>query len=172
MSENEPSPQAPIEPEAPRRGFLKAVTNTLLLAPLVLPAALALEVMRKETPRQRPGRLPALPLAQIPEDAPIAWRLAWTEQIGAFRERVERLVFLRRSGDEVIALSSECTHLGCPVSFEASEGDEPGRFFCPCHKGWFGIDGEVLEGPPPTPLPRYKVLVPSDRSAPVEIELL
>lgn len=65
------------------------------------------------------------------------------------RARVPQTVFLIWDGkDSVRALSSICTHLGCRVSFDA----EARRFACPCHGGFYDVRGQVVGGPPPSPL--------------------
>jgi menaquinol-cytochrome c reductase iron-sulfur subunit len=51
----------------------------------------------------------------------------------------------------VIALSSRCMHLGCPVRWTAAAD----RFICPCHGGVYGFDGGVVGGPPVRPLDRF-----------------
>jgi len=51
----------------------------------------------------------------------------------------------------VIALSSRCMHLGCPVRWTAAAE----RFICPCHGGVYGFDGMVDGGPPVRPLDRF-----------------
>ena len=56
-------------------------------------------------------------------------------------------------GGEVRAFSAVCTHLGCVVRWEKGMD----HFFCPCHKGMFNKDGNVVGGPPPRPLKRYPV---------------
>lgn len=59
---------------------------------------------------------------------------------------------LRKSGDEVMVLSNRCTHLSCRVNW-----NEPQQaYICPCHDAAFGLEGEVLGGPPPRPLDRYE----------------
>ncbi len=72
--------------------------------------------------------------------------------------------WLRRVGErEFIAFSLNCTHLGCPVTWQ------PGAnlFMCPCHGGVYDSDGKVAGGPPPRPLSRYAVRIRGDQ---VEIE--
>lgn len=61
---------------------------------------------------------------------------------------------IRRSEDpnDLLVLSSRCTHLGCTVNWKA----ETQQFVCPCHDAQFSIDGAVLGGPPPRPLDRYE----------------
>jgi cytochrome b6-f complex iron-sulfur subunit len=59
------------------------------------------------------------------------------------------------TGEEFIALSTKCSHLGCNVFWKDLEK----KFFCPCHDGYFDSKGNVLSGPPPKPLSSYKVEV-------------
>ena len=47
-------------------------------------------------------------------------------------------------GDDFIALSSVCPHLGCQVRWEAQNN----RFYCPCHNGVFDPSGVATGGPP------------------------
>jgi cytochrome b6-f complex iron-sulfur subunit len=55
--------------------------------------------------------------------------------------------------------SAICTHLGCVV-----EWDQSRQFIlCPCHDGRFNaINGGVISGPPPAPLPQLTVTVEGD----------
>ncbi len=60
------------------------------------------------------------------------------------------IVVQLKSG-KVAAYSRRCTHLSCPVLWQAKND----RFYCPCHNGAFSAeDGSVLQGPPPRPLTR------------------
>lgn len=55
-----------------------------------------------------------------------------------------------------VAYSQSCTHLMCPVHYNAQDK----QLVCPCHSGYFNAeDGSVLAGPPPRPLPSYPVTV-------------
>ncbi len=61
----------------------------------------------------------------------------------------------RESPEEFIALSINCTHLGCPVRWLPNAR----LFMCPCHGGVYYPNGSVACGPPPKPLVRYPVRV-------------
>src|SRR5512132_1340506 len=60
-------------------------------------------------------------------------------------------VIVLQSADQMHAFSAKCTHEGCTVTFL------PGQsvIWCPCHDGRFDLNGRVLSGPPPQPLPKY-----------------
>ena len=65
-------------------------------------------------------------------------------------------VWVRRTSlEDFTAFAVNCTHLGCPVNWQAGAG----LFLCPCHGGVYYSDGRVAGGPPPKPLPRYAVRV-------------
>ncbi|MHB1844288.1 MAG: QcrA and Rieske domain-containing protein [Deltaproteobacteria bacterium] len=71
--------------------------------------------------------------------------------------------WLRREGPEqFVAMSLNCTHLGCSVRWMAGAN----LFMCPCHGGVYYEDGRVAAGPPPEPLHRFPVRV---RDGQVEI---
>jgi quinol---cytochrome c reductase iron-sulfur subunit, bacillus type len=160
------------EPETneDRRGFLLGLVGLLFLVPLLGPFVLALRTAVGPARRRGPHRIPTLPLAEIPEDSVRPFMLRYVQRVGAFREEIGRQVFLRRKGDRVLALSSQCTHLGCPVRFERAgpeNGRPEARLHCPCHKGSFDLEGVVLDGPPQRPLHRFSTEIPSDKGQPV-----
>lgn len=64
-----------------------------------------------------------------------------------------KAVIVLRAGDELVAFSAVCTHLGCNVQWDESRRS----FLCPCHAATFDADGQVVDGPPPTPLRKYNV---------------
>jgi Rieske Fe-S protein len=53
--------------------------------------------------------------------------------------------------NQIIALSSRCAHVGCPVRWTAAAE----RFICPCHGGVYNVRGIVTGGPPVRPLDRF-----------------
>lgn len=58
---------------------------------------------------------------------------------------------LTEDGQNYIALSNICTHLGCRVRWIA----EREQFLSPCHNGVFDKYGYVVSGPPPRPLDEF-----------------
>lgn len=61
----------------------------------------------------------------------------------------------RDEADEVHAVSSTCTHMGCLVSFNDVERE----WECPCHGSRFALDGSVVQGPATSPLRRRSGIV-------------
>lgn len=57
------------------------------------------------------------------------------------------------------AFSAICSHLGCIVAWD----DSNGTIVCPCHDGRFSAtSGAVLSGPPPAPLAQLTTSVEGD----------
>ena len=44
-----------------------------------------------------------------------------------------------------------CTHLDCPVGYDPQRN----HIFCPCHEGYYHVDGRVMSGPPPRRLQEF-----------------
>ncbi|HEY9773492.1 MAG TPA: Rieske (2Fe-2S) protein [Planktothrix sp.] len=87
------------------------------------------------------------------------YSLPWDGVVG------KRTAWLRRNSDDTfLAFALNCTHLGCPVRWEAKAR----LFLCPCHGGVYYANGDVAGGPPPYPLHQYKVRV---REGQVEIHV-
>ena len=53
----------------------------------------------------------------------------------------------------VYALSAVCTHLGCITRFRSDEN----VIACPCHGSRFDLEGNVVHGPAPRPLPWLEI---------------
>jgi cytochrome b6-f complex iron-sulfur subunit len=60
--------------------------------------------------------------------------------------------------NEIYALRTVCTHLGCTPNW--LEGEQ--KFKCPCHGSGFYKDGINFEGPAPRPLERYAIQIGDD----------
>ncbi len=76
---------------------------------------------------------------------------AWT----AFSGRQGEPILLTRRNGAYLAFDAACTHMGCPIVPD----EKTGGFFCPCHAGVFDENGDVVSGPPETPLKQLKVQV-------------
>ena len=63
----------------------------------------------------------------------------------------KRVMVLQTPALEILAVDAKCTHEGCTVQYLPGES----VIWCACHNGRFELDGRVLSGPPPRPLPKY-----------------
>jgi len=61
--------------------------------------------------------------------------------------------------DHVVAVSSRCVHVGCPVRYVSAARS----FVCPCHGGVYDFLGRRTGGPPPRPLDRFYTLISDGR---------
>ena len=61
-------------------------------------------------------------------------------------------------GSTIYALSTSCTHLGCPTNWLEREEE----FKCPCHGSGFKVSGINFEGPAPRPLERLGISLGDD----------
>ena len=60
-------------------------------------------------------------------------------------------------GDQILALSQKCPHLGCVVPWRPDDPTEDslepkGRFNCPCHGSIYDRFGVIRAGPAPRPM--------------------
>ena len=63
----------------------------------------------------------------------------------------KRVLILQNAAQEILAVDAKCTHEGCTVQYLPGES----VIWCACHNARFDLDGRVLSGPPPRPLPKY-----------------
>jgi len=67
-----------------------------------------------------------------------------------------------------VAFNTVCTHLQCPTDLPGQE-----QIICPCHGGYFSlIDGTVVDGPPPRPLPVIKLEMDNETGNIYAVELI
>lgn len=64
-------------------------------------------------------------------------------------------VVINHTGKGLLAFTKVCTHLGCLVEYDEIQN----KLICPCHAGTFDLEGNVLSGPPPKPLPKLPLRV-------------
>ncbi|HEY2931374.1 MAG TPA: ubiquinol-cytochrome c reductase iron-sulfur subunit [Acidobacteriota bacterium] len=87
-------------------------------------------------------------VGQIPDNAPQVKMVEILRSDGWNQQRIQRKVFVVKSGGKVRVFSPVCTHLGCQVDWDESDK----KFNCPCHGGQYNLNGDVVAGPPPRPL--------------------
>ena len=66
-----------------------------------------------------------------------------------------RFYLTRLTDGGFLAVSRECTHLGCTVPWMEDEG----QFVCPCHSSAYDIRGDVINPPAPRALDLHPVRI-------------
>lgn len=69
------------------------------------------------------------------------------------------VILIRNKAGRFHAFFATCPHLGCTVEYHQKSE----RIMCACHGGVFDLDGKNIEGPPPRPLEKLKVLREEDK---------
>ncbi len=78
--------------------------------------------------------------------------------VGSSKVQNNIVVVRKASGNEAaafVALSNVCTHQSCTVAYQSSSSE----FVCPCHGSKYDVNGAVVQGPAPSPLPKYTVSI-------------
>jgi menaquinol-cytochrome c reductase iron-sulfur subunit len=85
------------------------------------------------------------------------------EQVDAwYKADTTDSAWIYKEGEEIIALSPKCKHLGCTVSW-AGDPTQPDRFFCACHAGRYEKNGvNVPKTPPTAALDMFQVEISED----------
>jgi Rieske Fe-S protein len=125
-------------------------TKFLGLTSIAFLAGTCVAAGRKLWKLARAQRFPAVAVAAIEETPVGGYKL--------FRYPTENdpCILLRLEEDKYAAFDQRCTHLACPVYFDAASK----QLACPCHKGFFSAeDGRVLAGPPKRPLEALSVSI-------------
>ena len=66
---------------------------------------------------------------------------------------LKRLIVFEDPTGKGRALDAKCTHEGCIVQYVPREA----IVWCACHNGRYDLNGRVISGPPPRPLPSFEV---------------
>jgi len=67
-------------------------------------------------------------------------------------------ILINTKEGELKAFYAVCTHLTCNVRYES----DTETILCPCHNGRFDLSGNVISGPPPSPLESYNVEISAE----------
>lgn len=130
----------------PRRSFLNWIWGGLGLAVLAEMVWLAGTYLRPRRPRVLEGDFGTVIPAGPVDDFAMG-------TVTAFPRGHFYLARLEDGG--FLALSRECTHLGCTVPW-----DEKERVFrCPCHASVFDIRGNAIHGPATRPLDLFRAAI-------------
>lgn len=145
-----------------RRDFLGIATGTIgaiIGLGLAIPGvAYILGPALKREQREEWIRLGSASKVEL--GTPTLFKVRVEQQTGWITDTREISTYvLTEDGQNYVAMSNICTHLGCRVRWI----EDQDQFFCPCHNAIFSKDGEVVDGPPPRPLDRYEVKVEDDQ---------
>jgi Rieske Fe-S protein len=106
-------------------------------------------------------------LDELPDDTYVPKTMTLVTGVG---QAGKSTVYLRKRNEkidteeadeynQVVAISTRCMHLGCPVRFVSAAE----RFICPCHGGVYDFVGRVDGGPPVRPLDRFYTRIRAGR---------
>lgn len=145
MNDRKKKKGATEEPTTTRRAFLWKLWLGLAVLGFVEYAAAAADFLRPRKGRlsgDSDGVVVAGPIDRFEPNT-----------VAAFPKGKFYLARLEDGG--FLAISRECTHLGCTVPWNAHEH----AFVCPCHASAFDITGNVLSPPAPRALDLHPVRI-------------
>ena len=131
-----------------RRGFLEWVIGLVGGIAAVSAAGTALAYLKP--PRGPEGKEGPVEVADK-EDIPVG-----EGRVVPFKGTTAIVIHTQ---DGFVAFSAVCTHAGCIVEWQQDKN----RIYCPCHAAVFDIEGNVVSGPPPRPLPKYPLKVQGEK---------
>jgi menaquinol-cytochrome c reductase iron-sulfur subunit len=139
-----------------RREFIKGATvviGGLITAVIGIPTIVYLiDPALRESAKE--SWIPIGKLEDIAIGKPTPFSFTRVQVNGWERTAINRGGYVLRKSDDpqdLLILSSRCTHLGCTVNWSQSDG----VYLCPCHDAKFGQDGVVIVAPTKLPLVRY-----------------
>lgn len=126
--------------------FLTLISGSLFLGT-------GLVAMREWWQRLWPVKLVLTRIAMV-QDVPVG-----TARLFFYPTKHDPCLLLRVSESQFVAYSQKCTHLQCPVLYNADKK----LLHCPCHEGYFSVEnGAALAGPPKRALPRIQLTTKGD----------
>ena len=143
-------PEAPPGPgsatPSPRRRFLNRLWLLLAALGVVEFAVMLTYYFRPRKPQaDMPKTVDLLTAGKVVDFKP--------GSVTAFPQGRFYLVRLEDGG--FLALSRQCTHLGCTVPWD----EKAGHFACPCHASVFDMTGSVVKSPAPRALDCFPVII-------------
>jgi cytochrome b6-f complex iron-sulfur subunit len=130
----------------PRRKFLKNIWNVIIGIFLIESVAVLIAFIASGTRKKGVAdKAEYKVLGRIEDFSP--------GSVTAFR--IDRLYLICNDDGGMMAVSLQCTHLGCAVSWN----EDKEEFECPCHASSFNKMGEVISPPAPRALDVYPLKV-------------
>ena len=126
-------------PDETRRDFLARIGVGACAAAGMGSGVVTLDFLKPKVLFEPPTSFRAGSLTDFPE--------------GTVRFNREQRAYVIGGAGGVYALSAVCTHLGCITRFLSDEN----VIACPCHGSRFDLEGNVVHGPAPRPLPWLEV---------------
>lgn len=139
-----------LQPETPRRRFLKLITNLMVaLVAAVLAVPLIGSIIGPSFRLKKSRWAEIGDISSLSLEEPTNMKFAYRTEDAYIRETVIHDVWvIKHSPSEVTVFSPICPHLGCHYTWHP----ETQEFACPCHGSIYSITGKVLGGPAPRPL--------------------
>ena len=137
-----------------RRDFIKATTAAIggLIGTLIGIPSVAYLLSPSLRAEEDSDSIDLGPLENYPIGEPTRFDFTRTKVNGWERTATNYgLYVVRKSESEVRVFSDICTHLGCRVTWHPDQE----HYISPCHDGHFDIVGNVISGPPPSPLDEF-----------------
>ncbi|MBV6478743.1 MAG: Cytochrome b6-f complex iron-sulfur subunit [Ignavibacteria bacterium] len=130
-----------------RRDFIKSSIKTLTVGGLAL-SALDLKKLFAEAESKSPGGITkVINLSDYPD----------LGSVGGY-VTIGKVIVIRKSESNFLALSLKCTHKKCDVEYNGSS------FECPCHGSTYDGNGKVTNGPSTKNLKSYKTTFNSEEN--------
>ena len=82
-------------------------------------------------------------------DVPTKVDFSYEQVDGWYKSDVTDAAWVYKDGNDIVALSPVCKHLGCTVNW-ASDSGYPDQYYCACHGGRYTKDGVNVPKTPPT----------------------
>lgn len=143
--------EAPSAEETTRRRFLSGLIGAVAGLVSTIAALPAIGYLISPGLRRKDDEkwINLGPVASVAPGTPTPFK--WTRRVedGWVKTTQSGTAYaVQLEGQELKVLSDVCTHLGCRVTWH----EDRQLFVCPCHDGFFAVDGRVISGPPPKPL--------------------
>ena len=75
------------------------------------------------------------------------------KETGYLLNEESKVMVIKDSNGQLIAVNPTCTHQGCTVEWKSNQA----QFVCPCHNAKYAPDGKVLAKPARSSLSTYEV---------------